>query len=104
MQRSVTTTCLEMTDRAQLRPARPASVDFQLLRAEIPCPELNRFLYTAVGADWWWHTRLLVGLRSMAATPTVPNSRPGLPTKRNPGWLFRTRASRRRQRGDCLFR
>ena len=58
MQRSVTTTCLEMTDRAQLRPARPASVDFQLLRAEIPCPELNRFLYTAVGADWWWHTRL----------------------------------------------
>jgi hypothetical protein len=58
MQRSVTTTYLEMTDRAQLRPARPASVDFQLLRAEIPCPELNRFLYTAVGADWCWYTRL----------------------------------------------
>ena len=58
MQRSVTTTYLEMTDRAQLRPARPASLDFQVLRAEIPCPELNRFLYTAVGADWWWHTRL----------------------------------------------
>ena len=58
MQRSVTTTYLEMTDRAQCRPARPASVDFQLLRAEVPCPELNRFLYTAVGADWWWHTRL----------------------------------------------
>ncbi len=26
--------------------------------AEIPCPELNRFFYMAVGADSWWHTRL----------------------------------------------
>ena len=58
MQRPVSTTYLEMTDRAQLRPARPASVDFQLLRAEVPCPEFSRFLYTAVGADWWWYTRL----------------------------------------------
>ena len=29
-----------------------------LLRAEIPCPEFNRFLYAAVGARWWWYTRL----------------------------------------------
>jgi GNAT superfamily N-acetyltransferase len=28
------------------------------MRAEIPCPELNRFLYTAVGADWSWYSRL----------------------------------------------
>jgi GNAT superfamily N-acetyltransferase len=58
MKRSVTTTYLEMNDRSQVRPARSASVDFQLLRAELPCPELNRILYTAVGAEWWWYTRL----------------------------------------------
>ena len=58
MQRLVTTTYLEMTDRGQFRRARPASVDWQLLRVEIPSPELNRFLYTAVGADWWWYSRL----------------------------------------------
>jgi GNAT superfamily N-acetyltransferase len=47
-----------MTDRSQHSWARPPSVDFRLVRAEIPCPELNRFLYTAVGAPWWWYTRL----------------------------------------------
>jgi GNAT superfamily N-acetyltransferase len=30
----------------------------EIVRAEDPCPELNRFLYTAVGADWWWYSRL----------------------------------------------
>lgn len=58
MQRSVTTTYLEMTDRAEFRPARPTSIAFELLRAEIPSPGLNRFLYTAVGARWWWYARL----------------------------------------------
>lgn len=58
MQRLVTTTHLEMTGRAQLRPSRPASVAFQLVRAEIPCPELNRFLYATVGARWVWYSRL----------------------------------------------
>jgi GNAT superfamily N-acetyltransferase len=58
MQRSVTTTYLEMTDRAHFRPAHTASVDFQLTRVEVPCPELNRFLFAAVGADWWWYSRL----------------------------------------------
>ena len=46
-----------MTDRAQLRPAREPGVAYQLVRAEIPCPELNRFLYTAVGFDWYWYVR-----------------------------------------------
>ncbi len=58
MERLVTTTHLEMTHRAQLRPAKPARAALQLLRAEFPCPELNRFLYTAVGARWTWHSRL----------------------------------------------
>jgi GNAT superfamily N-acetyltransferase len=58
VQRLVTTTYLEMTERDQLRPAATGVPGFQLIRAEIPCPELNRFLYTAVGADWWWYSRL----------------------------------------------
>jgi GNAT superfamily N-acetyltransferase len=58
MQRLVTTTFLEMTRHAELRPTRPNALPFQLVRVEIPCPELNRFLYTAVGARWWWYGRL----------------------------------------------
>ena len=53
-ERLVTTTHLEMVSRTQLRPAR-GSRSFELVRADIPCPELSRFLYTAVGADWWWY-------------------------------------------------
>jgi len=58
VKRLVTTTHLEMTSRAQFRPARSGEPPLTLVRAEIPCPELNRFLYAAVGADWWWYTRL----------------------------------------------
>ena len=58
MKQLVTTWYLEMHRRGDLRAARPADVAFTLVRAEIPCPELNRFLYTAVGAPWWWYTRL----------------------------------------------
>ena len=58
MKQLVTTTHLEMTSRSQLRPARGAKAAFELVRAEIPCPELNRFLYAAVGARWWWYSRL----------------------------------------------
>jgi GNAT superfamily N-acetyltransferase len=58
MQRLVTTTYHEMTSRDELRPARPGALPFQLIRVEIPCPELNRFLYTAVGARWSWYSRL----------------------------------------------
>ena len=58
MNRLVTTTYLEMTSRSQLRPAARAKIAMALVRAEIPCPALNRFLYCAVGARWWWYTRL----------------------------------------------
>ena len=49
---------LEMTDRTQFRPASPGGTALQLVRVEIPCPELNRFLYAAVGFRWWWSSRL----------------------------------------------
>ena len=58
MLRELTTWHLEMTDPAQLRPARATDPRFQMLRAEVPCPELNRFFYTAVGGDWFWVDRL----------------------------------------------
>lgn len=54
----VTTTYLEMLDPVDLRPARFSAAPLTLVRAEIPCPELNRFLYAAVGARWWWYSRL----------------------------------------------
>ncbi len=53
-----TTTYLEMTDRSELIPAKPASVDVEVKQVEIPCPELNRFFYTAIGGDWYWIDRL----------------------------------------------
>jgi GNAT superfamily N-acetyltransferase len=47
-----------MTDRGQFHPARTPSTHLELMRVELPSPELNRFLYAAVGADWWWYSRL----------------------------------------------
>jgi GNAT superfamily N-acetyltransferase len=58
MLRQIVTHHLEMTDPAQLVPARGARVEFSLVRVEIPCPPLNRFLYAAVGGDWYWIDRL----------------------------------------------
>jgi GNAT superfamily N-acetyltransferase len=58
MRTEVRTTYLEMTDRSALRPARLVPPDLLLLRAGIPSPELGRFLYTAVGGDWYWRERL----------------------------------------------
>jgi GNAT superfamily N-acetyltransferase len=53
-----TTFYLEMSDPGQLRPARAEGVDLEVKQAGIPCPELNRFLYAAVGGDWYWIDRL----------------------------------------------
>lgn len=58
MRKTVVTYHLEMTDRSELRPAKSRPADVLLMQAKIPCPELNRFLYTAVGGDWYWINRL----------------------------------------------
>lgn len=55
---SVTTWYLEQTDPAQLRHARVPQPEPLILQAQAPLPELNRFLYTAVGGDWHWIDRL----------------------------------------------
>jgi GNAT superfamily N-acetyltransferase len=54
----VTTWLLEMLRPDELRPAPAPGPTVTVARAEIPSPELNRFLYTAVGGDWYWTDRL----------------------------------------------
>jgi len=49
---------LEMIDPAALRPATNKVTDFEVKHARVPCPEVNRFFYTAVGGDWYWIDRL----------------------------------------------
>lgn len=52
------TTYLEMTDPGHLVEASPPKVELEIRQAKIVSPELNRFLYTAVGGDYWWVDRL----------------------------------------------
>ena len=56
--RPVTTWYLEMRDRAAHARAPSPDPAASLVRAEIPSPALNRFLYTSVGGDWHWVDRL----------------------------------------------
>ncbi len=49
------TTYLEMTAPQQLKPGRDSGLVVQ--QAAVPCPELNRFLYAAVGHRWYWTDR-----------------------------------------------
>jgi GNAT superfamily N-acetyltransferase len=58
MRRRIEIYSLEMTSPADLRPSRSRAEGFQVEQARIPTPELNRFLYTAVGGDWYWIDRL----------------------------------------------
>jgi GNAT superfamily N-acetyltransferase len=56
MDRLVKTTHLEMHSRPRLR--WPTEPRLDVGQVTIPCPELNRFFYASVGADWWWYDRL----------------------------------------------
>lgn len=58
MQMDVTTWHLEMLSPAELRPVPCPEGEVSLVRAEVPSPELSRFLYTAVGGPWYWYKRL----------------------------------------------
>ena len=57
MKRTVTITYLEMDDPADAVPYRGRR-RLDVRRAEVPCPEMNRLLYVAVGSGWWWYSRL----------------------------------------------
>lgn len=58
MRVEVITYYLEMRQAGALRPASGGRADLTLTRAQFPSPELSRFLYTAVGGDWYWLDRL----------------------------------------------
>jgi GNAT superfamily N-acetyltransferase len=58
MKRPVTRTYLEMRSPAMLRPATKRTEGFRVERVSEPCPELNRFFYTAIGGDWYWIDKL----------------------------------------------
>lgn len=55
--KKVVTYHLEMHNRSELR-AAARSAELEVRRASLPSPELNRFLYAAVGGDWFWIDRL----------------------------------------------
>lgn len=58
MQRQVTTTYLEMLSASELKPSSRHEPAFGFAQVQRISPELNRFLYTAVGAQWYWLDRL----------------------------------------------
>ncbi len=58
MKELVTTYHLELTEPGQFSAASGSSTPYTLMRAQRPLPELNRFLYASVGADWRWYMRL----------------------------------------------
>lgn len=49
---------LQMLSPVQLRRKAKPDAGVQLIEAVEPLPEFNRFLYTAVGGDWYWVDRL----------------------------------------------
>ena len=57
VERLVKITYLEMTSAPEA-PSFGGPRRLDVRRAEVACPELNRFFYTAVGSDWWWYARL----------------------------------------------
>ena len=58
MKQSVIRYYLEMRSPAALRPASKQVDGYRVERVSEPCPELNRFFYTAVGGDWYWVDKL----------------------------------------------
>lgn len=64
-------THLEMRAPAALRPA-PAQEGIRLTRIEAPAPDWYRDLYTRVGSDWLWFSRLQMPEAELSAILTDP--------------------------------
>lgn len=61
MQVEVTTWYLEMLSPDQLKFSPPGAYALRIDQAQIACPAFSRFLYTAVGGNWYWLDRLSWG-------------------------------------------
>ncbi|MFE1166103.1 GNAT family N-acetyltransferase [Nocardiopsis sp. NPDC058789] len=70
---TITTWYLETTDPAELRPGREPEGAVTLVRAEVPSPELSRFLYTTVGGDYQWIDRARWSTDEWRARVADPN-------------------------------
>lgn len=57
MKQLVTTYHLEIGQPTGFRPAKPSRVPYEVRRSRVAVPELNRFLYASVGAEWRWYMR-----------------------------------------------
>lgn len=71
---SLVTTYLEMTDRAQFRPAYVPHSRVQIIRMERPDVSFYRFLYSEVGGGWRWRDRLMISeneLQELISRPGV---------------------------------
>lgn len=53
----ITLTYLEQTSPDQLSPAKYPTEPVEVRLVEEVSPEFNRFLYTAVGGNWYWHEK-----------------------------------------------
>ena len=58
METQVTTCYLELRSLEEFTPSAAEVPDLEIREARIACPELGRFLYTAVGRAWRWSDRL----------------------------------------------
>ena len=58
MKTQVTTCYLELRSLEEFTPSAAEVPDLEIREARIACPELGRFLYTAVGRAWRWSDRL----------------------------------------------
>jgi GNAT superfamily N-acetyltransferase len=54
----VTVYYLEALSPRALKPSTRTPEGVEIHQAEIPSPELNRYLYAAVGGQWYWRERL----------------------------------------------
>lgn len=70
----VTTTYLEQTAHSDLVPARQPAEPGQVVRVAEVAPEFCRFLYTAVGGDWYWQERLPWTMADWTAWLSRPGS------------------------------
>jgi len=58
MKTKITIYYLEMLSPDDLRPSTKIVEDLEIKQVKIPCPEYNRFLYSAVGRVWNWFEKL----------------------------------------------
>lgn len=70
----VTTTYLEQTAPTDLVPARVPDEPGRIERVDEVSPEFCRFLYTAVGGDWYWLERLPWNLSHWTSWLSRPGS------------------------------